>query len=233
MSSLSFSATSLFVRADPRIEPIETLDRIHALLKQLSLFCVWISGCALLLSAIMVTLDVISRKLFSVTMSGSDEISGYVFAAATTLSYSYCLLYRSNVRIDALYSQLPRWLRAALDIFGLLLLLFFIAYLTLKAFGVFWTSWTGNSVSATTLSTPLWIPQIIWFAGLLFFVVCLTFMCVYTIYAFVRGDTARVQRLAGAMSAQEEIATETHGLDISLRTDDGEFGDDSNDRGTR
>lgn len=183
-----------------------------------------------MLSAIMVTIDVISRKLFSVTMSGSDEVSGYVFAAATTLSYSYCLLYRSNVRIDALYSQLPRWFRALLDIFGLLLLFIFISYLTIKAFGVFWTSWTGNSVSATTLLTPLWIPQLAWFSGLLFFVVSLAFMLFYTSFSFIRGDTARVQRLAGAMSAQEEIATETHGLDITLRPQDG---DDNHNRSTR
>lgn len=186
-------------------------------MKRLSLYCVWISGFALLLSAIMVTVDVFSRKLFSVTMSGSDEISGYVFAAATTLSYSYCLLNRSNVRIDALYSHLPRTMRAVLDVAGLILLLIFIAYLTRKAFDVFWTSWTGNSVSATTLLTPLWIPQLVWFLGLLLFVASLSFMVFYTIAALLRGDSARVQQIAGAMSAEEEIASETHGLDIKLR----------------
>ena len=53
---------------------------IHAKLTEVSRVAVWVGGAALLLSAIMVTLDVIARKLFD-AISGSDEISGYVFAA--------------------------------------------------------------------------------------------------------------------------------------------------------
>ena len=81
-------------------------ERIHKGLFKTSQVAVWVGGAALMLSAIMVTLDVIARKIFSITISGSDEISGYVFAAATTWAYSYCLLTRSNIRIDALYNLL-------------------------------------------------------------------------------------------------------------------------------
>ena len=76
-------------------------------------------------AAVMVTVDVLSRKIFNVTMSGSDEYSGYVFSATTTWAYSYCLLHRSNVRIDALYNYLPRKVTAVLDVFGLLILLYY------------------------------------------------------------------------------------------------------------
>ena len=88
---------------------------IHAKLLSVSRFAVWIGGAALMLSAIMVTLDVISRKIFGFTISGSDEISGYVFAAGTTWAYSYCLLHRSNIRIDAVYNLLPPVVRNVLD----------------------------------------------------------------------------------------------------------------------
>ena len=81
-------------------------DKIHKGLFGVSRVAVWCGGAALLLSAIMVTLDVIARKLFSITISGSDEISGYVFAAATTWAYSFCLFSKSNIRIDALYTHL-------------------------------------------------------------------------------------------------------------------------------
>lgn len=174
----------------------------------------WAAGLALLLSAIMVTVDVIFRKLFSMTMSGSDEISGYVFAAGTTWAYSYCLLNRSNVRIDVLYNFMSVKVRAVLDVIGIALLLYYMAFLTRKAFDVFWTSWTGNSVSTTTLLTPLWIPQLAWFLGLLLFVITLSFMLLYTLIALIRGEPERVQRVAGAMSTQEEITQETHGLDV-------------------
>jgi len=193
---------------------MNALDSIHRLLKTISNWAVWVAGAALLLCAFMVTIDVIFRKLFSMTMSGSDEVSGYVFAAATTWAYSYCLLNRSNVRIDVLYNFLPLKIRALLDILGLALLLFYMGFLTRKAFDVFWTSWTGNSISNTTLLTPLWIPQLAWFLGLALFVITLSFLLLYTIVSLIRGEPERVQRVAGAMSAQEEIDKETHGLDV-------------------
>jgi len=193
---------------------VQSLDNIHAALKRISVWAVWAAGLALLLSAIMVTVDVFSRKFFNVTMSGSDEISGYVFAAGTTWAYSYCLLHRSNVRIDVLYNFLSPLVRSTLDVIGIALLLYYMSYLTHKAFGVFWTSWTGNSISTTTLLTPLWIPQLMWFLGLALFVLTLAFVFLYTLISLLRGDLERVRKAAGAMSAQEELLQETHGLDV-------------------
>lgn len=194
---------------------MKSLDAIHRALLRISLWAVWIAGLALLLSAFMVTIDVFCRKFFNITMSGSDEISGYVFAASTTWAYSYCLLNRSNVRIDVLYNFLPVTARAVLDVVGVSLLLYYMSYLMRKAFNVFWTSWTGNSTSTTTLQVPLWIPQFIWFLGIALFVFTLSFVLLYTLVALFRRDTALVQRVAGAMSAQEEIVQETHGLDVN------------------
>ncbi len=193
---------------------MQTLDTIHRALKRISLWAVWAAGFSLLVCAFMVTIDVLFRKFFSMTMSGSDEISGYVFAASTTWAYSYCLLNRSNVRIDALYNFLPVGVRAVLDVFGVTLLLIYIGYLTLKAFDVFWASWTINSISATTLLTPLWIPQLMWFLGLALFVITLVFVLLYSVVGLLGLNTALVQRIVGAMNAEEEIVQETHGLDV-------------------
>ena len=165
-----------------------------------------------MLSAIMVTIDVLARKYLNVTMSGSDEITGYVFAGSTTWAYAYCLLHRSNIRIDALYNILPQAVRAALDIFGLLLLQIYMGYLTNRAAAVFVKSWENQSVSVTTLLTPLWIPQLVWLTGLLFFNITLVFMIVYTVVSFIVGGPPAAQRLAGTLSVQEEIAEETQGV---------------------
>lgn len=187
--------------------------RLHALLEKISRVAVWIGGAALLVCAFMVSVDVIMRKLFSITMSGSDEISGYAFAAATAWAYSYCLLHRSHIRIDAVYGVLPIWLRSILDALGLALLLFYMAYLTNKATDVFLTSWTHDSVSITTLSVPQWIPQLLWVSGLCWFVITLAFMLVYVLVSLLLGDVTTVQNVAGAMSADKKIDEETHGMD--------------------
>lgn len=191
---------------------MEAISKIHSLLERLSLWAVWAGGAALMLAAIMVTLDVLSRKYLNVTMSGADEITGYVFAGATTWAYAYCLLHRSNIRIDALYNLLPRLVRAILDVVGLLLLQLYMGYLTTKAVDVFADSWANDSVSVTTLLTPLWIPQLIWLMGLVFFNITLAFLILYTVISFVIGGSGAVQRLAGTLSVQEEIAEGTAGV---------------------
>ena len=173
-------------------------------------------GAALLAAALMVTVDVLSRKIFSITMSGSDEYSGYVFSATTTWAYSYCLLHRSNVRIDALYNYLPRKVTAILDVVGLPLLFYFMSIMTYYAMVSFVDSWVNNSVSITTLGTPQWIPQLFWVAGLILFFVTLIFVVVYSIIALLQRNWDLVARVAGVPSIAETMQEETHGIDVAL-----------------
>ncbi len=186
------------------------LDKIHRGLTEVSRAATWCGGAALLLSAFMVTFDVTSRKVFGYTISGADEISGYVFAAATTWAYGYCLLTRSNIRIDALYNHLGTKTRAALDLLGVLLLAYYTYLLTVNAWGMFSENWEYNSSAQTTLATPLWIPQIFWISGLAFFLICLVFLSIYVIVSMFKRDWATVNRIAGVKSVEEEIVEETH-----------------------
>ena len=187
-------------------------ERIHARLGRIARIAVWIGGGAHLAAAIMVTIDVLLRKIFSITMSGSDEMSGYVFAAGTTWAYSYCVLHRSNIRIDAVYNLLPRRLCGALDIVGVVLLLIFNAVLTRHAFEAFATSYVRDSVSITTLATPLWIPQLFWVIGLIAFQLTLIFVAVYATLRFWQRDDAAVNRIVGVPTVAEEVEAETRGM---------------------
>ena len=187
-------------------------ERIHARLGHIARIAVWIGGGAHLAAAIMVTIDVLLRKLFSITMSGSDEMSGYVFAAGTTWAYSYCLLHRSNIRIDAIYNLFPRRLCGALDIAGVVLLLIYNAVLTRHAWEAFTTSYVRDSVSITTLATPLWIPQMFWVIGLIAFQLTLIFLAVYATLRYWQRDDAAVNRIIGVPTVAEEVEAETRGM---------------------
>ena len=187
-------------------------ERIHARLARIAQVAVWIGGGAHLAAAIMVTIDVLLRKVFSITMSGSDEMSGYVFAAGTTWAYSYCVLHRSNIRIDAVYNLLPRRLCGVLDIVGVVLLLIFNAVLTRHAWEAFATSYVRDSVSITTLATPLWIPQLFWVIGLIAFQLTLIFVAVYATLRYWQRDDAAVNRIVGVPTVAEEVEAETRGM---------------------
>lgn len=193
---------------------MDTLGAIHARLETFSKFLAWMGGASLMIAAIIVTFDVLSRKFTGFTISGSDEISGYVFAGSTTWAYSYCLLHRSNVRIDAVYNILPRPVTATLDVVGLSLLLYYMWFMTSTGVAAFQESWELNSVSITTLETPQWIPQLFWASGLVMFFCILCFVTFYALIALVQRNWDLVQRIAGVPSIAEVVDEETQGVDV-------------------
>jgi len=192
---------------------------IHRRLEVISRVAVWIGGGSLLLAAVMVTVDVLCRRFLGITMSGSDEYSGYIFAASTTWAYSYCLLHRSNVRIDALYNLLPRPVTGILDVVGLSMLLYYMSVMTWYAWLATQESYVKNSVSITTLATPQWIPQSFWFLGLLLFFITLVFVTLYSLVALAQRNWDLLNRIAGVPSIADTIEEETHGVDVVLAGD--------------
>lgn len=188
------------------------LDRLLETAQRLSRTAVRIGGAMILFSALMVCTDVLSRRLFGVTMSGSDEISGYLFAIATTLSLPYALLHRANVRIDAAYTLMPPKLRYALDLFGLALMGIFAAFVTWRAALAVQMTWVNGSRAITPLQTPLILPQSAWLVGWLLLCLCLLLVMVAMIAAGMKGDLDRANRIGGIPSVEEEIEEETAGV---------------------
>jgi TRAP-type C4-dicarboxylate transport system permease small subunit len=193
------------------------LDLLMRKTERVSRFAVWIAGGALILAAFMVTIDVTLRKLFSISMGGADEITGYVFAIGTTWAFTFTLLDRANVRIDALYQFLPRYVRAVMDIFSVLVLGFFMFLVTKGAYSVFYGSLGAPfgdtefwSVSITPLLTPLALPQGLWLLGMILFMFALALVFVRSLVALVKGDLATVARVAGPKTQQEEVDEELH-----------------------
>lgn len=145
-------------------------------------------------------------------MSGSDEVSGYLFAIATALSLPYALLHRANVRIDAAYVFLPPKVRYGLDLFGLALLSIFAFFVTWRAALSVQVTWTNGSRAITPLQTPLILPQSAWLFGWLLLCLCLALVFVAMIAAGLRRDFERASQIAGIPSVEEEIQEETAGV---------------------
>jgi TRAP-type C4-dicarboxylate transport system permease small subunit len=184
------------------------LDAAH----RFSRTAVRIGGMMILFSALMVCADVLARRLLGVTMSGSDEISGYLFAIATALSLPYALLHRANVRIDAAYALMPARLRYALDLFGLTLLTVFASLVTWRAALAVQVTWDNGSRAITPLQTPLILPQSAWLAGWLLLCLCLLLVMVAMIAAGMKGDLDRASHIGGIPSVEDEIREETAGV---------------------
>lgn len=184
------------------------MDRLMPLARRISQYGVWFSGVLLLAAAVLVAVDVAIRKLFNLSVGGADSLSGYTLAITVAFGLGFALLDRAHIRIDSLYSLLPRRVCAVLDLVSLLTFIFFMAYLTWYAFGVWQQTLTLNARSMSPLSTPLIIPQTLWLIGLIQFQVIALLLAVRAIAVFTTGDINGVQQLIGSRTVNEEIEEE-------------------------
>ncbi|NYT77562.1 TRAP transporter small permease [Alcaligenaceae bacterium] len=184
------------------------LSRLLRAASSLSRAAIWAAGGLTLISALYITVDVLARKFFHFSLGGSDELSGYAFAISVSWALSFATLQRANIRIDALYQIFPPRVGAILDWIALVGLAVFIAYLTRYAGDVALTSWQRGSTANSITATPLWIPQFIWVAGLVWLCIVLALMLLRSSVALVTGDLRAIRELCGVRTASEEAHEE-------------------------
>lgn len=189
-------------------ESYQLLNQLLRGATRLSRVAIWIAGGLTLVSALYITADVLARGILGFPLGGADELSGYAFAISISWALSFATLQRANIRIDAIYQYLPVRISAALDWIALVMMAVFIVYLTRYAAGVATISWDNQSTANTILATPLWIPQILWVAGLVWLCVVLALMLIRSSIALITGDIDTVKAICGVRSTQEEAAEE-------------------------
>jgi TRAP-type mannitol/chloroaromatic compound transport system permease small subunit len=174
----------------------------------LATFGLWFSGGLILLAAFLVSYDVIARKLFNTSIGGADELSGYALAIGCAWAFSFALLQRVNVRIDALYQYMPQPVARALDVIALLVLGWFVVLLSFYGFSLAYGSFSRGAMSNSQLKISLWIPQGLWFLGLAAFALTWLALAIKTIQALLRRDMAWIKTNLGARSIQDDAADE-------------------------
>ena len=181
----------------------------------------WFGGVLILLAAILIGVDVVMRKFFSASIGGADELAGYALALGTAWALAATLLERAHIRIDSLYVLLPRRLRFALDVVGLVLLIAFFGLIAWHGWSMVAQSWVAGSRSQSALQTPTVIPQFIWLIGLIVFVAIAILLLVHAVVLAARGQHAAVAKLISTRSAEEEVEDEIRDLqERSARRDD-------------
>jgi TRAP-type C4-dicarboxylate transport system permease small subunit len=174
----------------------------------LSQYAVWAAGALIIASVLLICFDVIARKFWGFNTGGADELSSFAFAISTSWALAFATLQRANVRVDVLYQLLPVKVAALLDWLSVVALGVFMVFLTWYAKDVLSASWIQDSAANSTMATPLWIPQGLWFLGLLWMCIVMTLMLVRSSYLLVTGDLTALQDLCGVRSAQEEAEEE-------------------------
>ncbi len=181
---------------------------------RLAAWSVRAGGGLILIAALLVATDVILRKLLSITLGGADELAGYALAVGSAWSYSAVLLKRGNVRVDAVYRLMPGFARGLLDLLAVASLGVLTGIFAWYGYEVFMTSWELGSRSNSELAAPLWLPQMLWWAGLTQCTLTALVLLVRATVAMASGDQAQFAGLVGARSIEEDAAGEaSHAAD--------------------
>ena len=171
-------------------------------------FGAWFGGALMILASVVVGVEVVVRKVFSLSIGGADELAGYALAIGTAWSLGYALVHRAHIRIDSLYILMPRPVQVMLDLAGLLAFAGFFALVTWHGYGVLSLSIDVGARSMTRLGTPVAIPQALWVIGLVVFLLIALVLLVRALAALAVGDLATAQRLIGSRTATQELEEE-------------------------
>jgi len=190
------------------------MDTLWTCISWIARVFAWIGGAMIMVAALIVSAEVISRKLLALPFSGSDEIGAYLFAVGTSWSMAFVLVTRGHVRIDALYGTFSPFVRALLDLVALTGLAILVIALADRAWELLFDNLTGWNRSNTPLRVPLAYPQLPWFLGFAFFLFALAIALVRAVVALIAGDYAKVAATIGVPSQDEEVKGELEGLGI-------------------
>ena len=178
-------------------------------LRRIAGLSTWIAGAALIGCAFLIAIEVIVRKVFNSSLGGVDEITSYVFAIGVAWSLAFTLLSRAHIRIDIVYMSLPKGWRSALDLLAMTSLVAVVGIVLWQAGATALTSYEIGARSNTPLGITLWVPQLLWVAGLAFFLLTACVLTILAIRAVMRGDHRRVSEIVGIRTIDEEIRDET------------------------
>ena len=177
--------------------PLRALERIAVVLA----LC---AGATVALLAVLITVDIVGRDAFGVSVQGTDELGGYVLAFVGSLGMALTLLRRGHPRIDLFFRFFPAMVRDGLHVLAQATLAGFALFMTWHAWAELATSLRFGAVTNTPLQTPLWVPQAVWVGGMAFFALT---ACATTIHAAVLmvADRRQIARHYGSPTVDEEV----------------------------
>ena len=126
---------------------------IDALSERIGRVIYWFVLVVVLISAANATI----RKLFNYSSNAYLEIQWYLFSVIFLFGAGYVLLHNAHVRIDIVSGRLSARAQNWIDVFGLLLFLFPMAFTIMwLSWPLFMDSYTRNEVSTNAGGLIIW-----------------------------------------------------------------------------
>lgn len=181
-----------------------TAERLLDLLRRANRRIAVAVGIGLLACAAFVLLDILLRQV-GASFGGTDEISGYAMAIASSWGMGYALLELGHVRIDVLRTQLAQKGRVLFDLFSMLLMSGTVTLIAIKCWPVLEKSLKNSSRANTPLETPLWLVQTPWIAGWIWFALMTWLTLLAALMLVLKGRLGEVEDAIGTFGEAEGL----------------------------
>ncbi len=181
-------------------------DRLLGALRRLNRVVALLIGVVLMACAIFVLADIVLRQMGS-SFGGTDEISGYVMAIATSWGMAFTLLELGHVRIDILRGRAVGLGRALFDLLAMSALTGTVTLIAYKCWPVVERSLNNGSRANTPLETPLALVQIPWFAGWIWFAVMAWLTFVAAVLLVIKGRFNDAEAAIGCFGEDQGAGT--------------------------
>jgi TRAP-type mannitol/chloroaromatic compound transport system permease small subunit len=179
-------------------------QNILTTLRKLNHYVAILIGVMLLICAAVILLDIVMRQL-GASLGGTDEISGYVMAIATSWGMGYTLLELGHVRIDLLRGQTGARGRALFDLGSMLILSSTVTLIAVMSWPVLARSLANLSTANTPLETPLAWVQTPWFLGWVWFAVVSWLTFVAAVMLVRKGEFSQSEAAIGTFGEKEAV----------------------------
>lgn len=177
----------------PLFQLIRSINRVIGLL----------CGVILLATAAFVLIEITLRALSLPYLGGADEYGGYVMAIVTAWGLSFALTEGAHIRIDMIVRRTPVLMRDLVDVMALSSIAAVATTVSVYGWNVVGKSLKGMSRANTPLETPLWIPQMIWWSGWVWFAVSACLITLIAMSLTIRRQSVPLREIAGVADEQE------------------------------
>jgi len=169
-------------------------------------------GVTMLALAVLVTLETLLRKLFSISIGGVDELAGYSIALGAPLCFAVTSLERSHIRINLLYLFFRPKFKAWMDALSMLSIAVLAVFLFAFTVKTIIETQAYQSVAQTPWATPLIYPQSIWLVSMAVFLLPALLLSARASYLLYNGRTQTVMEDFGPDSPEAELKAELEDL---------------------
>lgn len=171
-----------------------------------------IFGLLMLILSVAVAVETLVRKIFTVSLGGVDELSGYAIAVGAPLAFTVTLIERRHIRINLLHIRLPETWQAILNGLASIMLGMLAVYMLVYSVRTFLETREYNSIAQTIWATPLIYPQFLWVIAMGVFAACAGILALRSFNLMCKRNWQEINLEFHPPSLKEELDRELDDL---------------------